>query len=59
MMKDGLTGVKAKDALSAVRALEQAHFNYLVSISSHNKAQVRLLLLLGAGSAKETPAPHP
>jgi outer membrane protein TolC len=48
----GVRGALA-DMVLAIRGLEQAHFNHLTAISAHNKAQVRLLLLLGSG-----PAPH-
>jgi outer membrane protein TolC len=43
------------DTLFALRELEQAHFNYLSSISNHNKAQLRLLLLLGVRGDHDAP----
>jgi outer membrane protein TolC len=52
-----LTNASVSDTIIAIRALEQAHFNYLGSIGSHNKAQVRLLLLLGFQGNKEGPCP--
>jgi outer membrane protein TolC len=48
-------GVNTNDVLIALRALGEAHFNFLNSISSHNKAQVRMLLLLGCGSGEPGP----
>jgi outer membrane protein TolC len=58
-LQENLPGGSVNDALMAIRALEGAHFNHLNNISNHNKAQVRLLLLLGAGPTKEAPACHP
>ncbi|MFO0841008.1 MAG: TolC family protein, partial [Gemmataceae bacterium] len=55
----------ASDVLLAIRGLEQAHFNHLQAIQNHNKAQVRLLMLLGGGPAPAekhgapTPLPQP
>ena len=43
------------EPLLSVRGLEQAHYNYLKSVSDHNKAQVRLLLLLGGGPKEGPP----
>jgi hypothetical protein len=39
--------------VTAIRTLEQAHFNYVQATREHNKAQVRLLLLAGHGPAQE------
>ncbi len=58
-LNDGLPGGSVGETLLAIRSLEQAHFNLLVGISDHNKAQIRLLLLMGIPSSKNTPAPHP
>jgi outer membrane protein TolC len=58
-LQEGLPGASVGDTLVAIRALEQAHFNYLGSIGSHNKAQVRLLLLLGVHGSHDEPACHP
>jgi outer membrane protein TolC len=56
-LEQGLRDVSPGDVLLAIRSLEQAHFNYLQAISGHNKAQVRLMMLLGGGPP---PAPaHP
>jgi outer membrane protein TolC len=56
---EGLPGGSVSDTLVAIRALEQAHFDYLGSISSHNKAQLRLLLLLGVHGGHEGAVCHP
>ncbi len=58
-LMEGLPNASVSDTLVAIRALEQAHFDYLGSISSHNKAQLRLLLLLGVRGGHEGPACHP
>jgi outer membrane protein TolC len=44
----GLQTASPTEVLLSIRSLEQAHFNYLSTIAAHNKAQIRLLLLLGA-----------
>ena len=44
----GLQNASPGEVLLSIRALEQAHFNHLSVIAGHNKAQIRLLLLLGA-----------
>jgi outer membrane protein TolC len=58
-LQENLPGGSVNDALMAIRGLEQAHFSYLNNVSNHNKAQVRLLLLLGLGPTKDAPACHP
>src|SRR5262249_9148945 len=42
-----VAGTNPLDVLLSLRSLEQAHFNRLTSIAAHNKAQVRLVMLLG------------
>jgi outer membrane protein TolC len=55
-MEAGLEGGKVpSEVLLAIRNVEQAHFNHLQAIQSHNKAQVRLLMLLGGGPAEAVP----
>jgi outer membrane protein TolC len=49
--EQGARGATLSDVALALRGLEQAHFNHVAAISGHNKAQVRLLLLLGNGPA--------
>ncbi|NBY02059.1 MAG: hypothetical protein EBQ87_08795, partial [Planctomycetes bacterium] len=39
------------DVLLSIRALEMAHGNYVSSINAYNRAQVRLMLLLGPNNA--------
>jgi outer membrane protein TolC len=41
-------GASATEVISAIQLLESAHLNSLSAIRAHNKAQVRLLVLLGA-----------
>jgi outer membrane protein TolC len=38
-----------EEVLRSIRGLEQVHVTYIEAVSSYNKAQVRLLLLLGTG----------
>ena len=52
----GLENPSPGEVLLSIRALEQAHFNHLSAIASHNKAQIRLLMLLGA-ACPGTPTP--
>jgi outer membrane protein TolC len=57
-LQEGLPGGSVADTLLAIRSLEQAHFNHTSAIANHNKAEVRLLLLLGAGPGHGGAAPH-
>jgi outer membrane protein TolC len=50
-------GSSVAEVMRSLRGVDQAHLNYLTSVSSHNKAQVRLLLLLGR-PGPVAPAPH-
>ncbi len=43
--------------LSSIQQLNQAHANYLLAVSAYNKAQVRLLLLIGTNSGCPAPVP--
>ena len=45
------------EALLAIRAKAGAQVNYLAALSAYDKAQVRLLLLLGHGNGHQAP-PH-
>ena len=38
--------------MQGLRGLEEAHFNYINSVSAYNKAEIRLLLVLGPGRAR-------
>jgi outer membrane protein TolC len=55
-LEEGVQGAREGDVLLSIRSLEQAHFNHLQAISAHNKAQVRLLLLVGP---QPKPPGHP
>jgi outer membrane protein TolC len=55
-LREKVEGSSVNEVLQTIRGLEQAHLNHITSISSHNKAQVRLLLLLGAPN--EAPKGH-
>jgi outer membrane protein TolC len=46
-MKEHVLGANISEVLQAIRGLESAHQNYLTAINDHNKAQVRLMMLLG------------
>jgi outer membrane protein TolC len=48
-LQEGLPGASVGETMLAIRSLELANFNHLNSIRNHNKAQLRLLLLLGSG----------
>ena len=50
-LEKGAPGANATEVLLSLRGLEQAHFNRLQAIAAHNKAQVRLLMLLGSPAA--------
>lgn len=45
-------GSNMGEVVQAIRALEMAHFNYIQAIRDYNKAQIRLLLLLGPTACK-------
>src|SRR5205807_5889107 len=51
----GTTG----EVMTAIQLLEMAHLNSLNAIRSHNKAQVRLMVLLGAAGGDPHAAPPP
>jgi outer membrane protein TolC len=46
-LEEGAMGATTDEVVRAIRGLEQAHFNRVTAINAYNKAQVRLLLLLG------------
>jgi outer membrane protein TolC len=46
-VKENAPGATITEVLQAIQALQQAHMNYLSALSAHNKAEIRLLLLLG------------
>jgi outer membrane protein TolC len=46
-VEQNVQGASEAEVLQSIRGLELAHFNYLSALSAYNKAQIRLLLLLG------------
>lgn len=46
-LKANVPGATIQEVLQAIRGLETSHQSYLSSINEHNKAQVRLMVLLG------------
>ncbi len=50
-MEANLSASGPSEVLLAIRNMEQAHFNHLQAIQEHNKAQIRLMMLLGGGPA--------
>jgi outer membrane protein TolC len=60
-LEESAPGASIREVLLSISALEQAHYDYITSITTHNKGQVRLMLLLGPAAGKP-PAPadgHP
>lgn len=56
-LKQNAPGSSAAEVMQALRGLEEAHFNYINSVSAYNKAEIRLLLVLGpAGACKAAAA---
>ncbi len=45
-------GSSTTEVLQSMRGLEIAHSNYLQAIAAHNKAEIRLMLLLGPAACK-------
>jgi outer membrane protein TolC len=54
-LKESAPGGSVTDVLQSIGGLERAHYGYLQAVSAYNKAQVRLLLLLGPGTACAKP----
>jgi outer membrane protein TolC len=46
-LQENVAGASTTEVLQSLRGLEAAHINYLQAIAAHNKAQIRLMLLLG------------
>lgn len=46
-----VSNMNQSDILQSIRGLEVAHTNYVTAINAYNKAQVRLMLLLGPNNA--------
>jgi outer membrane protein TolC len=53
-----LPGASAGEVQQAIRAVEQAQVGYLSAVTSYNKAEARLLLLLGRGASGLGCEPH-
>jgi outer membrane protein TolC len=51
-LKQNAPGATVAEVMQSLHGLEEAHFNYITSVSGYNKAQVRLLLLLGPAACK-------
>lgn len=49
-LTDNIKGNSPSEVLLAIRALGGAQFNYLYALRDQNKAQIRLLVLMGAAS---------
>jgi outer membrane protein TolC len=53
-------GASTNDVSQSIRGLEFAHFAYVTAVAAYDKAQLRLLLLLGHGDRHAVPPPpHP
>jgi outer membrane protein TolC len=52
-VEEGTRGSSPADVVTAIRSLELAHFNYVQATRDHNKAQARLLVLVGHPPANE------
>ncbi len=50
-LKNRVEGSSTSEVLSAIRGLEMAQLNSLNAIRAHNKAQLRLMVLMGAAGA--------
>jgi hypothetical protein len=62
--QDQVTGATTNEVMQSIRGLGQAHLGHMSAVSAYDKAQVRLLLLLGQGpggpgGACHAPAPAP
>ncbi len=57
-VEENVPGSSPAEVSLALRGLAQAHGNYISSVNAYNKAQIRLLLLLGSqGTCKADAAP--
>jgi outer membrane protein TolC len=53
-------GASTNDVSQAIRGLEFAHLTHLTAVAAHNKAQLRLILLLGQPRGSSvSPSDHP
>jgi outer membrane protein TolC len=51
-LKENVPGSSTTEVLTGMRGLELAHITYLQAIAAHNKAQIRLMLMLGPAASK-------
>ncbi|MSR30527.1 MAG: TolC family protein [Gemmataceae bacterium] len=50
-LEENAPGTSMSDVLQSIRGLETAHTGYITSINVYNKAQIRLMMLLGPDNA--------
>jgi outer membrane protein TolC len=55
--KDNIKGRSASEVLLALRSLGGARLEYLQAVRDHNKAQLRLFILVGATEVEEKRLP--
>jgi outer membrane protein TolC len=48
-LQQNAPGASTTEVMQAIRGLQQAHLQYVTAVAAYNKAQIRLLLLLGPG----------
>jgi hypothetical protein len=59
-LTEGAPGASTSDVSRSIRGLELSHFNHLTTVAAYDKAQLRLLLLLGRENGPSGGAcPHP
>lgn len=58
-LDENLTNNSTKEVMDAIHGLEISHIQYITALNSHNKAQLRLLLLLGPTSPRPAKASAP
>jgi outer membrane protein TolC len=51
-LTENVPGSSTTEVLTGMHGLELAHINYLQAIAAHNKAQIRLMLMLGPAACK-------
>ena len=55
-LEDMLTSATLNDVLQSIRGLEASHFAYLQAVAAYDKAEVRLVVLLGWMNECQHPA---
>jgi hypothetical protein len=56
-LTENAPGASTNDVSQSIRGLEFAHFAYVTAVAAYDKAELRLLLLLGRGDDHPVPAP--